>query len=114
MGRESLLGAFEEQVLLAVAHLGAGAYGMTVRRAIVDRTGREVAIGAVYATLDRLEGKGLVVSRLGDGDAERRGRARRYFALRPEGADALRRARELHARMWEGLDAAALGAEERG
>ncbi len=77
MGRDGLLGSFEELVLLAVARGGEDAYGMTVRREIEERTGRDVTIGAVYATLDRLEKKGLVGSELRDGDASRRGRARR-------------------------------------
>ena len=65
MGRDDgLLGAFEEQVLLGVAHLAADAYGMTVRRFIEERTGRETSIGAVYATLERLERKGWIATHL--------------------------------------------------
>ncbi len=108
MGGNGLLGAFEEHVLLSVARGGGDAYGMTVRRDIEERTGRDVAIGAVYSTLDRLETKGLVVSRLGHGPPERRGRARRFFTLALAGAQALRTARELTDRMWEGLDPASL------
>jgi PadR family transcriptional regulator PadR len=105
MGGDGLLGAFEEQVLLAVTRCGANAYGMTVRREIEERTGRDVAIGAVYATLTRLEQKGWVASTLREsGDAARRGRARRFFALLPEGADALREALGQRRSMWEGLD----------
>ena len=77
---------------------------MTVRRDIEERTGRDVAIGAVYATLARLEKKCLVVSRLDDGTPERRGRARRFFSLEPAGAEALGTARDLSLRMWDGLD----------
>ena len=62
MGSESLLGAFEVMVLLAVARGGGDAYGMTVRREIEERTGRDITIGAVYATLERLEKKGLLGS----------------------------------------------------
>ena len=104
MRRDGLLGAFEEMVLLAVVRGRGDAYGMTVRREIEARTGRAVTIGAVYATLDRLEAKGLVESRLGGGDGTRRGRARRYFRSRPEGVDALARARRMRAEMWEGID----------
>ena len=84
MGKDGLLGSFEELVLLAVARGGEDAYGMTVRREIEERTGRDVAIGAVYATLDRLEAKGLLASEFRDGDASRRGRARRFFELLSE------------------------------
>lgn len=104
MGGGGLLGAFEEHVLLSVARGGGDAYGMTVRRDIEARTGRDVSIGAVYSTLDRLEAKGMVASRLDDGPPERRGRARRFFTLARDGADALRTARDLNDRMWEGLD----------
>ena len=74
MGRDGLLGAFEEQVLLAVARGRGDAYGMTVRREIEDKTGRDITIGAVYATLDRLESKGLLRSHLGDAAEGRRGK----------------------------------------
>jgi DNA-binding PadR family transcriptional regulator len=92
-------GAFEQLVLLALLRLGDAAYGMTVRREIAARTGRDVSLGAVYATLDRLERKGWIASHAGDnggaGDAvqipERAGRARRFFRLLPSGDAVLRR-----------------------
>ena len=109
MGGDGLLGDFEEHVLIAVTRCGANAYGMTVRREIQERTGRDVAIGAVYSTLTRLEQKGWVESTLREsGDQQRRGRARRFFVLLPEGADALREALDQRRSLWEGLDPASL------
>ncbi|MDX1495008.1 MAG: helix-turn-helix transcriptional regulator [Longimicrobiales bacterium] len=108
MGGDGLLGAFEEQVLLSVARGQGESYGMQVRRDIEARTDRDVSIGAVYATLNRLEKKGLVVSSLRDGPPERRGRAQRFFSLEPSGAEALRTSLEQHRSMWEGLDPDAL------
>lgn len=109
MGSDGLPGAFEEQVMLAVARCGDDAYGMTVRRELEARTGRDVSIGAVYSTLARLESKTLIASRLVDsGTPERRGRARRFFRLLPAGAEALREAREVHRALWDGLDPRAL------
>jgi len=99
MGRGDYLGEFEQIVLLAVARIDDGPYGMRIRREIEERSGRAVTIGAVYATLDRLEDKGLVRSR----ESQSGGRARRFFMLTPAGVDALEAARELHARMWAGL-----------
>jgi len=113
MGRDGMLGTFEEQVLLAIAHVGDDAYGMTVRREIEVRTGQPVAIGAVYATLDRLEGKGLVESWLSDPEREHRRAARRFVRLRKEGVSALRSAQAVRARMWKGLDPARLSAGKR-
>lgn len=103
MSRGSLLGAFEEQVLLAVVHAADDAYGMKIRRQIEERVGRSVAIGAVYSTLDRLENKGLVRSWLAEPDTVRRGRPRRFFKLEAAGAAALEQAREAHASMWKGI-----------
>jgi PadR family transcriptional regulator PadR len=79
MSDVDLLGSFEEQVMLAVVRIGADeAYGMAVRRELERVTGREVTIGAVYATLDRLEAKRLVRSvRAGSGAASRRARCSR-------------------------------------
>lgn len=98
------LGEFEQLVLLALLRLGRDAYGATVRREIESRAGREVAISAVYTTLERLERKGYVRSRVGDPTAERGGRRRRHFELRPSGAHALRAAYEAFTGMTAGLE----------
>jgi len=103
MSKGDYLGEFEQLVLLALLRLGEGAYGMAVRREIAERAGRAVAIGAVYATLDRLEAKGLVVSSEAAGAVERGGRARRFFSVTGDGMRALRRSQEALARMWDGL-----------
>ena len=100
------LGTFEEQVLLAVLRTGrvpdgSGAYGMAVRRELEAVTGREVAIGAVYATLDRLEAKDLVGSERSEPEE---GASRRVFALTPRGARALAESREMRERLWRGVD----------
>jgi PadR family transcriptional regulator PadR len=97
------LGTFEEQVMLAVVRTGRapeGAYGMAVRRELEEVAGREVAIGAVYATLDRLEAKALVSSERGEGS----GSSRRVFAVTPRGARALVDSREMRERLWRGVD----------
>jgi DNA-binding PadR family transcriptional regulator len=98
------LGEFELLVLLAVMRLGDDAYGMAVRRELTSRTGREVAIGAVYATLDRLEGKGLTTSRLLEGDDARGGRARRFYGITSDGRRAVAEAHHVLARMLDGLE----------
>lgn len=114
MGRDGLLGSFEEMVLLAVARGKGDAYGMTVRREVGERTGRDVTIGSVYSTLDRLETKGLVGSRLEAGDGPRAGRARRRFRIMPAGVEALGRARDMRAGLWEGVELGRLAAEAEG
>ena len=105
MGKPESLGEFEQSALLAVAHLGDQAYGVTIRREIESRTGRNVSVGAMYTALDRLERKGLVSSQMSDPTPERGGRSRRYYVLRATGAAALRQARERLERMWAGLEA---------
>jgi len=100
MSSDNSLGAFEEQVMLAVLHARDGAYGMNVRREIEARTDREVAIGAVYATLDRLEAKDLIESTRVAGD----GGSRRVFALTSAGTRALVETRAVRDRLWQGVD----------
>ncbi|MGD9905507.1 MAG: PadR family transcriptional regulator [Vicinamibacterales bacterium] len=90
MPAPSPLGEFEQLVLLGVLHGGDDAYGVPVWREIGTRTGREVSLAAVYKTLDRLDGKGLVRSRVGPPTAERGGRAKRLYRLTPAGLHALR------------------------
>ena len=84
MGRRDTLGGLEEVVLLAVMRLGNESYGVTIRREIEERTGRDVSLGAIYPTLDRLEDKGLVTSWMGEPTGERGGRSRRHFQLLPD------------------------------
>ena len=103
MGKDGSLGEFEQLVLLALLRLGTNAYGVTVRREITERTGRDTAIGAVYTTLDRLEKKGFVSSCLGEPTAERGGRAKRYYKIKAPGERALQRSRETMNKMWDGL-----------
>lgn len=76
-------------MLLALVRLKANAYGMTVRREIEARTGRSLSIGAVYATLERLEAKGYVSSSIGAPTPERGGRAKRLFRMEADGERAL-------------------------
>lgn len=104
MGRAKNLGEFEQLVLLALLRLGEGAYGVTVRRELAGRAGRRASIGAVYATLDRLEAKGYVSSQVGEPTPERGGRAKRCFLLTPAGEAALRRSLGELSAMLDGLE----------
>ena len=97
------LGEFEQLVLLAVLRLGDRAYAIPVRQEIETCAGRSAARGAVYVTLERLEQKGLLDSRLADGSPQRGERARRYYRLTPAGLAAVRAARSALLRMWKGL-----------
>jgi DNA-binding PadR family transcriptional regulator len=90
MKRGELLGPLEHIILLALAHLDGGAHGMIVRREIEERTGRNISIGAVYATLERLEAKGYVSSFAGEPTPERGGRAKRLFRVEAAGKRALK------------------------
>lgn len=104
MGKpEEPLGSLEHIVLLAVMRLGSNAYGMTVRREIEETTGRDISIGAVYATLGRLESKGFVRSYTGEPTAERGGRAKRYFRMTAEGKGALLNTQAIILKMSAGL-----------
>ena len=97
------LGEFEQLLMFALLELDADAHGVTIRHAIAERTGREVSPGAVYTALERLESRGFVSSRVGDTTPARGGRRRKYYDLKPEGAEALKRSYELLSNMAEGL-----------
>lgn len=86
----SRIGAFEELVLLAVLGLDGSAYGVSIRAELEAETGETISLGAVYATLDRLERKGLVRSTVGSATAERGGRRKRLFRVSATGTAALR------------------------
>lgn len=101
-----LPGTLEELVLLGLARSGEDAYGMTVRRVLLEWAGHDASIGSVYSTLDRMEAKGWVTSRLDDPDPLRGGRPRRYFALTERGWAVVDEARRVRDRLWDGLDRA--------
>jgi PadR family transcriptional regulator, regulatory protein PadR len=103
MASPDYLGEFEHIVVLALLRLEDRAYGVTVRQEIELRTKREVSIGAVYATLDRMETKGYVKSRLGDPTPERGGRSKRFFRVTAKGEAAVNRTQKALQSMTEGL-----------
>jgi DNA-binding PadR family transcriptional regulator len=99
------LGDFEQIVLFALYRLGPDAYGAQIRREIEARTARELSISAVYTTLDRLEAKGLVASRIGVPTPTRGGRRRKHFTLLAPGRRAMAQAYRTFRYMTEGLEA---------
>ena len=101
----AVLGDFEQLTLLGVLRLGDDAYGAAIRQEIHARSGRDVSINAVYTTLERLETKGLLRSWVGEPTAQRGGRRRKYYALRPAGETALRQAYRAFTAMAGGLEA---------
>jgi PadR family transcriptional regulator, regulatory protein PadR len=104
MSDRDYLGEFEHIVILALLRLGERAYGVTVRQEIEGRIGREVSIGAIYATLDRLEAKGYVKSHQGDPTPERGGRSKRFFRVSAKGVGAVNRTHRALQKMTAGLD----------
>lgn len=102
----SSLGDLERLVLLCVVRLGDGTYGAEIQRELEERTNRNVTPGTIYPTLDRLERKGLVRSWMGEPTAERGGRAKRHYALLPEGLT-------MAAEAWAEQRALVEGIEER-
>lgn len=97
------LGNLELMVLLSLMHLGENAYGVPISHEIEQRTGRDVALGSVYAALDRLERKGFVSSALGDPTPERGGRAKRFFRITARGVQEVRDAQRMLTNMWRNL-----------
>ena len=104
MTARGYLGEFEQIVMLAVARLDEEGYGMSIRREIERTAGRPVSIGAVYATLERLEAKGLVSTAVGESTPVRGGRPKRFYTVQPAGRRALLLSRRALDRMWDGLD----------
>jgi DNA-binding PadR family transcriptional regulator len=98
-----VLGAFEQAVLLTMLRLGTEAYGRGILHDVQTRLARDVAAGAIYATLDRLETKGLATSKIAPGTPQRGGRVRRYYTVTAAGLRALNDSRMTMDRVWRGL-----------
>jgi DNA-binding PadR family transcriptional regulator len=97
----SYLGELELMLLLAVIHLGEEAYGVPISRELEKHRGKDVAVGSVYAALERLETKGLVTSMLGDPTPERGGKAKRFFRITKEGLRQVHETRRVLTRLWK-------------
>jgi DNA-binding PadR family transcriptional regulator len=100
------LSDLEELALLIVAGLAGDAYGVTVQRRLERDARRQIALGAVYATLDRLEQRGYLSSTFGEATPERGGRRKRLFSATPAGLRVVRAARDTRERLWHAVDAA--------
>jgi DNA-binding PadR family transcriptional regulator len=103
MTERAFLGEFEHLVLATALRLKAG-YGAELMRELEERVGRQVQGGALYVTLDRLERKGYVVTRMGEPDSRRGGRPKRFVEVTPQGVRALAEQRDALLRVWEGLE----------
>jgi PadR family transcriptional regulator, regulatory protein PadR len=103
MTERGYLGEFELMILLAVINLGDVAYGVPISHELETQRGRDVAVGSVYAALDRLENKGLVASSLGDPTPERGGKAKRYFRVTKEGLRQVHETRRVLSQLWQAL-----------
>jgi PadR family transcriptional regulator PadR len=103
MPKRVFLGEMELMVLLALTRLGDDAYGVPISKELLNLAGREVALGSIYAALERLEEKSFVVSRLGEPTPERGGRAKRYFHVTRTGLKALRMTRRALTNLWSGV-----------
>lgn len=101
MSDRSYLGELELMLLLAVIHLGEEAYGVPISRELEKYRGKDVALGSVYAALERLEAKGLVTSMLGDPTPERGGKAKRFFRVTKEGLRQVHETRRVLTRLWK-------------
>jgi PadR family transcriptional regulator PadR len=104
VGKSERLGEFEQLALLALMRLGNDAHGATVQEELEGVAGRDASISAIYITLTRLVSKGMVRSWMGEPSEVRGGKARRHFALTPEGMNALHRSRSSLLAMWDGLE----------
>ncbi|MBE1302321.1 MAG: PadR family transcriptional regulator [Alteromonadaceae bacterium] len=101
--KNSHLGEFEHLLLLALMQLGGKSHGTLIRHNLKDLVNRDASIGALYATLERMEKKGYVTSSVGEPTAERGGRAKRYFEVTAEGKKLLKQTKKNLEVMWQGV-----------
>ncbi len=101
---DARLGGFEELVLLAVAGLDGAGYGVTLQEHLEALSGHPIALGAVYTTLDRLERKRLVASRMADPTGERGGRRKRLYRITAAGSSSLDSMRRIRSSLWRAID----------
>lgn len=99
--KQTFLGEFEHFVLLSIMQLNDNAYGVTVRRYLKETINRDVSIGALYSTVERLQNKGLITSKKGEAKPERGGKAKRYFSITANGVTTLKETKNRLELMWQ-------------
>jgi DNA-binding PadR family transcriptional regulator len=104
MDKNRLLGGFENLLLLVILRLDDRAYGVAIRRELLDQAEKDVAIGAIYTGLDRLEQKGFVHSWSGEPTPERGGRAKKFYRVTAKGRKALQETHRAIRRLSSGLE----------
>jgi DNA-binding PadR family transcriptional regulator len=103
MTKRDQLGRFELMVILVLIRLGDNAYGVPISEELEKRTGRDMAVGSVYAALERLEDKGFVTSEFGEPTPERGGRAKKYFHVTARGLKEVKETQRSFVKLWHGL-----------
>jgi len=101
--KEKYLGEFEQMVMLAILKLADNAYGVSIRELLVEAIERDVSVGALYTTLERLEKKGLLTSSQGEAIAQRGGRAKKFYVVSGQGKQALNRSKNALETLWQGI-----------
>ena len=104
MHARRLLGGFENLLLLAILRLDDRAYGVTIRQELLDQAKKDVAVGAIYTGLDRLEQKGFVKSWTGEPTPERGGKAKKFYRVTAQGKIALNETHRALNRLSHGLE----------
>jgi PadR family transcriptional regulator, regulatory protein PadR len=97
------LGEFEEIVLLIVAMSGEDAYGVKITHEIMEQTKRSVRLNQVHSSLQRLEDKGMITSKMGNATAERGGRRKRIFTITAFGQQTLSEMKTIRTHLWDML-----------
>ncbi|HMJ70606.1 MAG TPA: PadR family transcriptional regulator [Cyclobacteriaceae bacterium] len=111
--RGTNLGEFEEVVLLSVAILADDAYGNAIKNEIRERLGRNPSIGALHASLGRLEEKGFLESKEGETTPERGGRRKRYYKVTKAGVKAIQEVKDIRDGMWKSVPRVILDLNKR-
>jgi len=103
MANPNSVSNFELMVLLSLIRLGDEAYGVPISKEIEKHSGHDVAVGSVYAALERMRDRSFVTSTVGEPTAERGGRAKRYFNITAKGMKVVQETQRTLTQLWHGL-----------
>ncbi|MTI40740.1 PadR family transcriptional regulator [Fulvivirga lutimaris] len=98
------LGEFEELVMLAIGVLHPKAYGVSIKDELTERTGRQITLSAVHASLHRLAEKGFLESQFGESSNKRGGKRKKYFFITAFGAKTLEEAKLMREQLWKDVN----------
>ncbi|MCK5146852.1 helix-turn-helix transcriptional regulator [bacterium] len=98
-----LLTLKEEIILSAIMMHGGSSRGAPIRKKVIELGQKDIVYGTLYNLMEKLIGKGYVVTGKSDPIPVQGGRSKTIYGITPEGKKVLQETLEMHAAIRQAL-----------